>query len=272
MSKAKMILVVDDDPNLLMFFKEYFKQEGFSSAVIEDPEKAIRTANLVHPDLLIVDIKMPKMDGFQLLARIRESSPEVKTIIVSAYVDGANEEKLKAAKVQAVLKKPVEFTELEKWILKILDVSKKDIQDKLPPGGRPEIRILYVEDETDITDVLTENLPDYGFKIDVAHSAEDGLEKAKKNDYDIIISDHSMRVMSGLEMIQKIINWSSYRKPYVFGACSGNLSEELREQYRVGGVNHFLNKPVKLEELIEWLEALVPEVMKKKQAKKASAG
>lgn len=262
MAKPKMILVVDDDPNLVMFFKDFFKQEGYNSLCTEDPEKAVRIANMVHPDLLIIDIRMPRIDGFGVLAKVREHTPEIKTIIISAFVDTV-QDKIKEAGVQAVLKKPVQFEDLERWILKLLDLSKAELTEKIPPGARPQIRILFVDDEEDITDYISECFNHYGFNTEVANSGEEGLEKAKEHKYDILITDNSMRAMTGHEMIRKI-QIESQLKPAVIAVSSANLDSDLRQKYIHLGVSKFFEKPMNLEEVIGWLQSQIPIIMKKR--------
>ncbi len=266
MSKPKMILVVDDDPNLVMFFKDFFKQEGYNSFTTEEPEKAIRMAKLVHPDLLIIDIKMPKIDGFGVLAKVRENVPEIKSIIVSAYVKGF-EEQIKAAKVQAVLEKPVKFEELEELILKLLNVKKEELTEKLPVQGRPDLRILFVDDETELTEFFDQTLNEYGFKTDIANSGEEGLKKAKDAKYDIIITDHHLLNMSGYDMAKKIVAESSH-KPHVIAVTSTSLDSKVKGEYSKLGVTQYLDKPLHVDHLIHWIESQIPVIAKKKASQK----
>lgn len=268
MAKAKMILVVDDDPNLIMFFKEFFKQEGYNSLCIDDPEKAVRTSNLIHPDLLIIDVKMPKIDGFGVLAKVRDSTPDIKTIIISAYLNEVHEDKIKASGVQAVLKKPVQFEELERWILKLLNLTKEEIQERLPSGtGTEKIRILFVDDESDVLNTVAETFNEYGFQMDTAKSGEEGLEKVKAKQYDILITDNSMNGMSGYDMVKKIRVESRY-KPSVIAVASAMLTQELKDKYRGLGITHFIDKPMKFEEVIQWLESQTAELSKGKPESK----
>ena len=266
MSKPKMILVVDDDPNLVMFFKEFFKQEGYNALTTEDPEKAIRMSAAVHPDLLIIDIKMPKIDGFGVLAKVREKTPEIKTIIVSAYVGGF-EEQIKKANVQGVLEKPVKFEKFEQMILEILNIKKEEITEKLPVQDRPNLRILFVDDETDLTEFFDETLNGYGFKTDIAGSGEDGLKKASQTKYDIIITDHHLLSMSGYDMTKKII-MSSTNKPHVIAVTSTSLDSKVKGEYAKLGVTQYLDKPLHVDRLIHWIESQVPVIAKKKAGQK----
>lgn len=264
MGRPRMILVVDDDPNLIMFFKDFFKEEGYSALCTDDPEKAVRTANLVHPDLLVIDLLMPKIDGFGVLAEVRKQTPEIKTIVISAHL-AKLQDKIKEANVQAVLKKPVPFDELEKWILKLLQVTKEEIREKLPSGERPSrVSILFVDDEKEILDSVAEAVNEYGFSMDTVESGEKGLEKVKSKQYDILITDISMGKMAGYDMLNEIRVRSNY-KPYVTAVVSGNLTRELKEKYQRLGVAHFMEKPLRFQEMIEWLESMLPEIVRKRQ-------
>jgi CheY-like chemotaxis protein len=207
---------------------------------------------------------MPKMDGFTLLEKIRENSPSIKTIIISGFVEGL-ENKIKGLNVDAVLKKPVQFEELERQILKALQVTKEEILDKIPPGSRPaDIRVLVVDDENDITDFFQEVLPDYGFLGEIVRSGEEGVMKAQKTQYDMLITDVSMGDMSGLEMVKQMT--ASKHAPYSIAVYSANLTSPLMEEFRRLGVTKFLHKPATLQELIDWLESQVPVIVKKRQA------
>lgn len=269
MAKRKLILVVDDDPNLITFFKDFFNKEGYTSVCTEDPEQAVRTANLVHPDLLIIDVLMPKIDGFGVLAEVRKHTPEIRTIVISAYLEKVQDQ-LKAANVQAVLTKPVPFEELERWVLKLLDVPKEELTEKVAPGARPDIHILYVDDEEEITNWVGSFFNEYGFKMDVANSGEEGLERAKEKQYDILITDNSMGLMPGHEMLRRI-KLESQCKPLVIAVSSANLDSGLREKYISLGVSKFIDKPFRLDDLINWLDSQIPVIVQKRNATRPPA-
>jgi DNA-binding response OmpR family regulator len=66
------LLIVDDDPTLLRFLKEYFEREGFSVDSAAGGQPALRLFYANRPDLVIVDVMMPGMDGWEVTARVRE--------------------------------------------------------------------------------------------------------------------------------------------------------------------------------------------------------
>lgn len=66
------ILIVDDDPNLSQVMKRALEHEGFETVLARDGKSALRTFYQSQPDLVILDVMMPYLDGFQVCQRIRE--------------------------------------------------------------------------------------------------------------------------------------------------------------------------------------------------------
>jgi CheY-like chemotaxis protein len=81
---TKRILLVDDEPDVIYTIKNILEDNGFQVDAFNDPTTSLKsyTANLY--DLVILDIKMPKMDGFELYTKIREKDPKVKICFLTA--------------------------------------------------------------------------------------------------------------------------------------------------------------------------------------------
>jgi len=79
----KRILVVDDDPKILKALDQALQQEGYEVYRAEDGLQALEMARKVKPDLMILDIMLPKMDGFEVLAQL-QSTGSIPTLILSA--------------------------------------------------------------------------------------------------------------------------------------------------------------------------------------------
>lgn len=92
MPKGSKILLVDDDKMLIDLYKERFEIAGFEVETGRNGEEAIRKAREYKPDIILLDIMMPKVDGYQALASIK-SDPETKdipVIILSALMRDVN--------------------------------------------------------------------------------------------------------------------------------------------------------------------------------------
>jgi len=87
-----MVLIADDDPDILSLVSLRLKKAGFGVVTAADGEEALRAVREHRPELAIVDVRMPKMDGLELIRRIRadEQSGDIPVIALSARVRDAN--------------------------------------------------------------------------------------------------------------------------------------------------------------------------------------
>lgn len=83
--KRHTILVVDDEESVRLLYKEELEEEGYSVITAEDGEEALRKVSLHRPDLITLDIRMPGMDGIEVLHRIREMDKDIPVIMSTAY-------------------------------------------------------------------------------------------------------------------------------------------------------------------------------------------
>lgn len=125
------LLVVDDDRTLLRFIKEYLEREGFEVMVASGGEKALRLFYQQRPELVVVDIMMPGMDGWELCARLRELSD---TPVVMLTAKTSENDKLRGFRlgVDDYITKPFSMAELVARIRAIL-------ARVASPGGKSDL-------------------------------------------------------------------------------------------------------------------------------------
>ncbi len=102
------ILIVDDDPQVRKFFTYALTRAGYSPYDVSNGLEAKAAIQRIHFDLIILDLNMPEMDGFEVLKFARSELPDLKIIVASGFFPTAL---LKAAKLYgalATLTKPVE--------------------------------------------------------------------------------------------------------------------------------------------------------------------
>ena len=83
---ADNILVVDDDPDIAQTLRHYLEQSGYLVSVASDGKQAIQAFHSVRPDLIVLDLMMPEMDGMEVTRTIRRHS-DVPIIMLTARVD-----------------------------------------------------------------------------------------------------------------------------------------------------------------------------------------
>ena len=89
----KVVLVVDDDTSVRAFVKAALKRKGFRTLEAEDGELGLELVRKIGSDidLVISDIKMPKLDGIQLANLVRAEFPKIPIVLISGYTDVALE-------------------------------------------------------------------------------------------------------------------------------------------------------------------------------------
>ena len=122
----KKILVVDDEPDIHTELASFLADEGYETSTASNGEEALRKVKLDRPDLIILDIVMPKMDGTLTHAKLKEN-PKTKDIPV-IFLTGlrAKEDELKGVEVGGypIFAKPFDFDELLATIREIISGKK----------------------------------------------------------------------------------------------------------------------------------------------------
>ena len=83
------ILVVDDVDTIARVYARFLERQGYEVRIAFNGEEALAEWEKFHPDLVISDIRMPRMSGFELANAIREKNPQQKIILMTGYADEA---------------------------------------------------------------------------------------------------------------------------------------------------------------------------------------
>jgi len=89
------ILIVDDEPNIVLALELLMKKEGYEVHTVDDGERAVQAAKELRPDLILLDIMMPKMDGYEVCQRIRSDASLKDVSIIMLTAKGREVEKAK---------------------------------------------------------------------------------------------------------------------------------------------------------------------------------
>jgi len=117
----KPVLVVDDEKNIRLTFSETMTQMGFDTRTASNGEEALTKMQGAEFDLVLLDLRMPGMDGIEVLRRIRERYPKVRVIMITAH--GTVESAVEAMKLGAVdfIQKPCTPDEIRELVGKVME-------------------------------------------------------------------------------------------------------------------------------------------------------
>jgi CheY-like chemotaxis protein len=118
------VLVVDDDPSVLATYRRLLRRAGYETVTEEDPSRLLDNGADRGFDLLVLDYKMPGMDGLTLLAELRRRSCRAPCVLISAYLNEDVRGQARVLGVNRVLEKPVDIS-----------ILREVIHDLLPGAG-----------------------------------------------------------------------------------------------------------------------------------------
>lgn len=122
---AHKILIVDDEPNIIISLEFLMKKEGFEVAVAGDGEEALAKVASFKPDLMLLDVMMPKKSGFEVCEVLRSDAANVGLIIVMLTAKGRDTEVAKglALGADAYVTKPFSTKDLVAKVKSMLGIA-----------------------------------------------------------------------------------------------------------------------------------------------------
>jgi len=120
-----LVVCVDDEPRMLAALQRTLRQESFEVVTTDDPFEALELMRRREVDVIVADLRMPSMDGTELLQLVGERSPSTARAMLTAYVDSATIEKCHRLGIQRLLSKPCTEPELCTAIKDMLDARQR---------------------------------------------------------------------------------------------------------------------------------------------------
>lgn len=119
----KYVLIVDDEESLLLTIQAGFDgyKEKFEVVTARNGKEAVKVLESMPISLVVTDLKMPEMDGFELLGYLKNESPQIPAIVMTAFGTPEIETRLSQTGMIRMLEKPVDFEELTQLIISLLD-------------------------------------------------------------------------------------------------------------------------------------------------------
>jgi DNA-binding NtrC family response regulator len=124
--KEFKVLMVDDEEDFVRTLAERMKMRDLDSDVALNGEEALQIVEGQIPDVMVLDLKMPGIDGMEVLRRVRKSYPEVQVVVLTGHGSHKDEEEAHRLGAFAYLRKPVE---IETLIRTLRDAYKKKLED-----------------------------------------------------------------------------------------------------------------------------------------------
>jgi signal transduction histidine kinase/DNA-binding response OmpR family regulator len=213
-SNQTTVLVIDDDPDARLLIEINLKKAGYRVLAAPDGETGLRMIKEHHPEVVLLDILMPKIDGWTVLTTLK-TDPDVAHIpvIISSVVDNQNLGfSLGAADY---LIKPIQKDQL----FRVMDKYRKKEHIK---------KILLIDDEADNRDMIFRLLKPEGYQITAAENGQIALATLSREMPDLILLDLIMPEMDGFTFLEHIKQRDIWRNIPVIVLTAKDLTPEDR--------------------------------------------
>jgi CheY-like chemotaxis protein len=255
-------LVVDDNATNQRVLVGLLRHEGVEVQVASSAEEALaflRTASGRGAafNVLVTDVQMPGMDGFQLVKAIRDDAELAATPVVMATSGNRRGDASRSSDlgVAAVITKPLsrrEFTRAVQSALNGVQRPGGEAGRKIQPTAR-HLSVLIAEDNPINQEVARAMLTRRGHTVDVVENGRLAVDAAMRKDYDVILMDIQMPELDGLDATKEIRRRRSSQRPRIV-ALTANVLPGERERCLANGMDAYLAKPFAARDLFEVLE------------------
>lgn len=150
MGETARILIVDDDENIRKVLTTILEDEGYNVESVENAKKAIEKTKKRYYNLALIDIRLPDMEGIELLTKIRDTTPKMRKIIITGYPTLQNAIEAVNKGADAYVLKPFDMEKVLSIIreqLKKQEEEKRYSQEKVAEFIETRVRELNMEKE-----------------------------------------------------------------------------------------------------------------------------
>ena len=237
------ILLVDDNEAYTDSIRDILEDEGYAVVTANRGERACALTQTDHFDLVLMDIKMPGMNGVECFLRMKRQNPSVRVILFTAYALTDLVKEAKENGVLAVLKKPLSMEKLHGIIEETL---------AQPTGGC----ILVADDDQALCENLYDALTDYGYRVATACGARAAIREAQHHAFDIFLLDLKMPELNGLEVYRRVKRLQPNLVTILMTGYAEEMSDLIRQAMDESAYTT-LPKPIDVEALLVLLNRIV---------------
>ena len=215
--RGKVILVIDDEADSRLLLANMLEEFGCRVLVASDGEQGLRMAREFRPQLITVDLLMPKMDGASVI-RALKADPQLREIPLVVVSVVAEERRGSILGAVDILEKPVAREELLAALRRSL----------VPPRAK----ILIVDDQADARKILLASLAEEQFEVKTAANGLEALAVLETFSADLVLLDLMMPVMDGVAFLGALRNDLRYQQVPVIVITSKDLTREEQEELK----------------------------------------
>jgi len=233
------VLVVDDNPGLVETLLDILDVQGYEAVGAESAFLAIEKVREQPFDVILMDIKMPGMNGVEGFKEIKKLAPGTTVVMMTAYTLPELMEEARREGALAVLSKPLDVERLLAFLKE----------------WRGEMPVLIVDDDGNFCRTLQDVLEAHNYRVAVAPDAPQAIDIVAGTDYEVVLLDMKLPSIDGLNVFFAIRELNLKMAVILITGYRQEMERRMEEGLR-HGVYSCLYKPFHVEEVLELLKAI----------------
>lgn len=255
-NSQKTILIAEDDNILRFIVEKKLEKEGYKIIGVEDGNSALKILKETPPDLILLDIYLPGINGFELMSIIKKDLKLKVPIIVltTSITDSAIEESLLKGAKGYIAKTSFNPDEIVRIINKYLkpeksinfETSYKTYQSK------NEKSILIIEDDKILGNLIFRKLKKLKkYNLMWLTQGDDAYKLLKKRSFDLVLLDLILPGMNGFEILEKLKSTKLFKKSTIVVLSNLSQKDEIQRSLKLGAKDYIIKSNYTLEEIID---------------------
>ena len=260
MSNQKTILLIDDEVSLQQLVKMTLKTKGYNVEIAGNGLEGLAKLETIKPDLIILDMNMPKMGGLEFYQKICYGGDHPKYPVLVLTARANMEQLFKEFNIDGFMAKPMEIDDLLKEVDTIIK-KRSEIGKEVLPGIEGSRKVCVIENDPEMLNAIGSTFMSGGYVVSPAHNGTEGVERVFSSIPDVALVKLGLPDIAGDMVILRLKMMAKTRhvKYVLYTAQSAEVSTIAQKIGHKQGIDRFVEF-VSPQDLLE----AVNELLKKK--------
>lgn len=258
MGETKKVIILEDEQILGDILLNKLYGEGYKAYWELDGEAGLKKIREVKPDLILLDIVMPKKDGYEVLEEMNkdEELKKIPVIVISNSGQPVEIERiLRLGAKDYIVKAQFSPEEVMEKVRKL--IGKKEEKEKPRPVAGSSIKILIVEDDPFLSSLAAGRLEKEGYKIKVAVDGTQALKSIEEEIPDMVLLDVIMPGMNGFDVLRSIRGNPKTKDLSVVIFSNLGQEHEIEEGKKLGADDFLVKAKFTLKEVVDKINIIL---------------
>jgi len=260
------ILIVEDNLTNLELMSYLLTAFGYTTVSASDGASGLGLARRECPDLIVCDIQLPEMDGYEVVRHLKdeEATSNIPLVAVTAFAMVGDRDRALAAGFDGYITKPIDpqtfVGQVEAFLApaahaRLQQIEASGVSEAAPSVDQRSGTILAVDNISANLELLCSIFEPFGYTVRTARNIHTALEIARQEQPDITISDIHMPDGTGFDLLRMFKDDPRLRSiPFVFLSATARQSDDIQTGLGLGA-DKFIRRPIEPRQLLAEIES-----------------